>query len=654
MRGLRDLTGRLARLTLVVGKGGVGKTTLAAGLAARLATDGHRTLLLSTDPASALADAIGQSLGSTPHAIARHPGLDAMQLSAAAAREAFLARWRDTIVTIVDRGTYLDLDDIGPLVDAALPGADEVFALLELASLVRPPGAPGAPTGYDRIVVDTAPTGHTLRLLALPETFRGLVALLDAMQDKHRFMVRALTHRYASDRADEFIAEMRSSIEALHRVLTDASLGAAVLVARAEPLVVAESARYAAALAAAHVHVLAVVVNALPVRLQSSEADALAALVGVAPEAEHWTVPRAARPPVGLEEIVDVVGAMRARDATEERGTRSAAWRARRADEHLGVGTRQISTGRTRRASRVPRPVASLLPPPTSLTLIAGKGGVGKTTTSCALAIAAADEGRSVLLVSTDPAPSIADALAQPIVDAECEVSGAPGLVARQFDAGAAFVRFREGYQSRIDALFDGIVGRGMDVAVDRAILRDLLALAPPGIDELYALASLGETLASERFERIVVDPAPTGHLLRLLEMPAVALDWTHRLLRLMLKYKEIAGLGDTAQELLDFARRTRALDALLHDPGRGAVLIVAIDEPLVRAETSRLLASVRQLGIEIAGILWNRGDEQVRPLPSDPPVAQFAARATEPAPVGVAELRRWSAHWAALSPSHG
>src|SRR4029079_3780040 len=121
--------------------------------------------------------------------------------------------------------------------------------------------------------------------------------------------------------------------------------------------------------------------------------------------------------------------------------------------------------------------------------------------------------------------------LDQPIGDAECEVQHARGLFARQMDAGAAFRSFRERYQERIDALFDGLVGVGVDASHDRGILRELLALAPPGIDEMYALATLGDTLEEGRYARIVVDPAPTGHLLRLLEMPTLALEWSHRLM---------------------------------------------------------------------------------------------------------------------------
>src|SRR5262249_11333518 len=154
-------------------------------------------------------------------------------------------------------------------------------------------------------------------------------------------------------------------------------------------------------------------------------------------------------------------------------------------------------------------------------------------------------------------------------------------------------------YRTKIDALFDALVVRGVDVAHDRAILRELLALAPPGIDELFALSVLGDALAEQRFARIVVDPAPTGHLLRLLDMPAIALDWSHRIMRLMLKYREVVGLGETAHDLLDFAKRTRALESLLHDPSRCTVIIAALDEPVVRAEAGRLAGALAARSVD-------------------------------------------------------
>src|SRR5690348_16508087 len=194
-RAVGALLDSLPPLCLVIGKGGVGKTTCAVGLTSRFAARCERTLLVSTDPAGSLGTVLGASLvPGERREIDALRGCEVLQLDSAVARAAFLARWRDTIVTIVDRGTYLDTDDVSGLVDAAFPGADEIFALLAMAELVAGGAhAKHAIHGWDRLVVDTAPTGHTLRLLALPETFDAMVALLEAMQSKHRFMVGALT-----------------------------------------------------------------------------------------------------------------------------------------------------------------------------------------------------------------------------------------------------------------------------------------------------------------------------------------------------------------------------------------------------------------------------------------------------------------------------
>jgi arsenite-transporting ATPase len=221
-------------------------------------------------------------------------------------------------------------------------------------------------------------------------------------------------------------------------------------------------------------------------------------------------------------------------------------------------------------------------------------------------------------------------------------------------DAAAAFDRMRVDYQDRVDALFDGLIGRGIDAAHDRAIIRDLMTLAPPGIDELYALASLGETLSEARFDVIVVDPAPTGHLLRLLEMPSLALDWSHRLLRLMLKYREVVGLGETAGELLAFAKRTRAVRDLLADHGRAGLIVVALDEPLVRGETQRLVTAVAERGVGVIALLWNRTRAMPLPLSLSDAIPQLVSAEVVPPPVGVDALRAWRDAWIPLHPAHG
>jgi len=606
----------LPRTTLILGKGGVGKTTCAAGIASAFAERGQRTLLVSTDPAAALAEVFGAPVSSTAAPVDGATNLHARQLDAAQLRSDFLRQWRDTIAEIVDRGTYLDREDVDGLVDAALPGVDEIFALLALADLLAESGS-----AYDRIIVDTAPTGHTLRLLALPETFRALLSMLDLMQGKHRFMVRALTSRYRRDRADEFLDQMRARIDALRAALTDARALAAIVITRQEPVVVAETERYLEALAALEVRVAAMVVNA-------ATSNHVAELPASVPR--FW-IPDVA-PPKGVRDL----------RATMRKVTTIAptSRRAPRAREHSD--RRRVDPTEVVRA----------------LTIVGGKGGVGKSTVASALAVASTTSlGGTTLLVSTDPAPSIADAFGMSDApwaraDIEAEIDEVPGLVVRQMDATSAFARLRETYQSRIDAVFEALVGRGIDVEADRAILRDLLALAPPGVDEVFALSVLGDALADGRFARIVVDPAPTGHLLRLLEMPGIALDWTHRLLRLMLKYREVVALGESAQDLLDFAERTRALDALLRNPALAGLVIVALDEPIVRAETTRLATVVRERGVDVSAIVWNRVNTPLLPLPATVAARQVCSEEVQPPPVGLSALRAWAKSWRAVSPN--
>jgi arsenite-transporting ATPase len=621
-RGLDRLLDTLPTWVLVGGKGGVGKTTCAGALALRGAERGDATLLLSTDPARSLGDALGVTLGAAPHPLSAHPALHAFQLDATAARDAFLERWREILITIVDRGTYLDRDDIAGLVDAALPGADEAMALLTLLDLERQ-------GSWRHIIVDTAPTGHTLRLLELPRTFSALVALLDVMQEKHRFMVRALTHRYGADAADRFLEEMRAEVDALRATLSDPRRAAMLLVTRPEPVVVAETTRYAASLTAVPLAVAAMVVNAVPPEPDAESMAALQALADASPDLPLFHVPLLHEPPIGMQGLVG--------------------WGDALTEGPPALVRRRRGRGRGR-ASSTPRRVDMPSIPIRPLTIVGGKGGVGKTTVACALGVLAATSDESVLVVSTDPAPSVGDALAIAVGDEPVAVAGADGLFAQQLDAAAAFHRFRERWQARVDALFDSLFRGRLEAAHDRQILRDLLALAPPGSDELYALAALGEMLEEQRHATIIVDPAPTGHLLRLLEMPALGLEWSHRLLRLMLKYRAISGLGDASAELLAFAKRTRALIAMLGDGARSTLLLVALDEPLVRRETERLVAEARSRGARVGGVVWNRvAPGSVLPLPVLPHVPQFEAPVATPPPRGVAALREWSVAWRVL-----
>ena len=397
--------------------------------------------------------------------------------------------------------------------------------------------------------------GHTLRLLALPETFRALLSMLDSMQEKHRFMVRALTHRYRARSRRRFLDDMRSRVDALRAVLAD---GASARRGRRHARRAGRRRRDAA-------------LRRRPARAARSRRRGrrrtLPTRRAIACRARRW-----------IDAVDSALPRFRSSDAPAARRRANArGHRTRRASHAGATAARAIRRDRdvwhaaTRRRTLDPRSLRTL-------TIVGGKGGVGKSTV--ALRARHRRRGRRrapVLLVSTDPAPSIADALGEP------DATGRAATSRTTLDRRARTRRAADGCGRGVRA-----TARRVSVAHRRAVRRARRprrrrrarprdSARPPRARaagrrrSVRALRRSATRSPSDDIARIVVDPAPTGHLLRLLEMPAIALDWTHRLMRLMLKYRDVVGLGDTARELLDFAKRTRALDALLARPRRDA-----------------------------------------------------------------------------------
>jgi arsenite-transporting ATPase len=273
-------------------------------------------------------------------------------------------------------------------------------------------------------------------------------------------------------------------------------------------------------------------------------------------------------------------------------------------------------------------------------------------------------------LLSADPAHSLGDVLGVPLGDDERPVAGAPaGLRARELDAERALARTRDRYRRAVEDTFDSLLrGSRFDVAYDRQALHGLMDLAPPGLDELFAVLSIVEGLLEREppVDVVVLDTAPTGHALRLLEMPATALAWVHALLAILLKYREVVGLGEIAAELVATARRLRELSALLTDPARARVAAVTRAAALPRCETERLLARLRRRRIAVPAVIVNArtigGCARCRRAVRDERSQLAALRrrrgtgrarwsmistpAVAPPPRGVAALERWTRAW--------
>ncbi|HVF58941.1 MAG TPA: ArsA family ATPase [Thermoanaerobaculia bacterium] len=312
-------------------------------------------------------------------------------------------------------------------------------------------------------------------------------------------------------------------------------------------------------------------------------------------------------------------------------------------------------------ASPYPEILSFLAPPGTRLLLFAGKGGTGKTTcaAAAALLLAERDPARPVLLLSTDPAHSLADVLGTPLDDSECPVPGAPpNLRARELDAPARYRSWRRRLQGGLDELL------GAELALDRAVVEGLLEVDPPGLDELVAILDLADLAEGDGERLVVLDTAPTGHALRLLEMPALALAWDHALLAILLKYREVLGLGELAAELVELARGLKRLQAVLTDPARTRCVAVARAAELPRRETGRLLAALAGIGVAAPIVLVNALTPRAgcarcrraaaaerrqlaalgRELPAG--AAMIRAPAAFPPPRGAAPLAAWGRSW--------
>ncbi|MBI2205213.1 MAG: ArsA family ATPase [Candidatus Rokubacteria bacterium] len=644
------------------GKGGVGKTTCAAGAAIVAAERRHRVLVVSTDPAHSLGDALGVRLGAAPRRIPVRGELRAAELDADRALVAWMKMRRPMLGTIAERGTYLDREDIGRFLGLSLPGVDELIGLLALSQLAgdRP---------YDDVVVDTAPTGHTLRLLEMPDTLRRIASVLDDMQAKHRFLAASLGGGHRTDAADRLIDEIARDGKALAGLLRDPARCAFAWVLVPERLALEEARDGVRHLDEAGIRVAEIVVNRVTAPTPGCPLCAARA------ETEAQVV----------DEIVAAFGDRVVRflpaEEREPRGIVALRRLGRRLAGRAARPTRRRGRRRPGRApvtpptATVPAWLDALVPPGVRLCLVGGKGGVGKSTSAAAIALAIArrDPQHRVLLLSTDPAHSLGDVFGARVGDDETRIPGAPdNLRVREHDANRAWERRRDRYRDAVDRAFTTVLRRGgVDVTFDRTVVRELLELAPPGLDELFGLLAVVHALfrGEQPWDTVVVDTAPTGHTLRLLRMPGTALEWVQALLATILKYRAVIGLGDFAADLVDVSRDLRRLDEVLSDPARTRFIVVTRAAELPRRETERLLDSLRRLDVPAPVIVVNavtraRGLDgrrsacrrcaqaarvearEIRALRRGRRAHVFTAPLVAPPPAGVAGLEAWSPSW--------
>ena len=242
------------RILLFTGKGGVGKTTVAAATAARAAEHGLRTIICSTDPAHSLADAFDAPLGDRPTPIAH--GLSGQQLNA---RVRFEEAWDDVRTYLVDVLDWAGADAVESEELAVIPGLDEVFALADIKEF--------ATSGdYDLVVVDCAPTAETIRLLSLPDVLGWYMDRMFDTQRRLTKLTRPILQRVsglpiAGDGVFGAVRRFYDRLDGVRELLTDGDITSARLVVNPERLVIAEARRTFTYLSLFGYHVDAVIAN---------------------------------------------------------------------------------------------------------------------------------------------------------------------------------------------------------------------------------------------------------------------------------------------------------------------------------------------------------------------------------------------------------
>jgi arsenite-transporting ATPase len=581
------------QLAMFSGKGGVGKTTLSCAFARQWAQQfpTERILLISTDPAHSLGDVLQMPVTDTPRPATDLANLQVRALDASALLETFKQAYGHALELLVERGSVVEGADLAPVWDLDWPGLDELMGILEIQRLLRDADA-------DRVVVDMAPSGHALNLFELMDFLDQFLGALALFQEKHRVVSQRFTGTYTPDEADAFLAAMNADLAAGRQLLQDAARTTCLIVAIAEPMSWLETRRFLEALTQLSIPVGGIIVNHL---LDKPRADVergdrrleqqeiLTRYFEIAGSLPVFAVPEQEQEPVGhlaLDRLMAaVVPAPRMANLVAEQ------------DEGIRLYPPPI-----------PPLCADFISAGRRLILVGGKGGVGKTTVAAAIAWAMADRHpeHRVLVISIDPAHSLGDALGYPLGHRLTAIR--ENLMAQEVDATQVLDQFREEYLWELAAMISGDQeNEGLQLAYGPQAWRQIAAQALPGIDEMLALLTVMERLESQEQDLIILDTAPTGHLLRFLEMPSALSDWLAWIFKLWLKYQNVVGHTEFMGRLRTLRQRVVQAQKKLKDSQHTEFIGVLQAQEAIAAETRRLTAALERLGVAQPYLIHNR-----------------------------------------------
>ncbi len=448
------------RHVFFTGKGGVGKTSLSCATGLHLAESGKRVLIVSTDPASNLDEVLGANLGSTPTKIPGTDSLFALNIDPNAAASAY----REKMV-----GPYR-----GILPDAAIQSMEEQFSgacTVEIAAFdefSRLLGDPESTANFDHVIFDTAPTGHTLRLLTLPSAWDEFIA--------------SSTGGASCLGPLAGLEKQKALYSSTVKRLSDPKLTTVVLVARPEASSLREAERTRGELSELGIENIRLAINGIfsaalkgddiAEAMERRAQDALSSMpagISALPATRTQFLPMGT---VGLEALRSMGSSVRIAPSPGQKP-----------DISLPPGLEPL--------------IEEIRKNGHGVIMTMGKGGVGKTTVAAAIAVRLARLGHPVILTTTDPAAHVNDAVGESI----------PNLQVTRIDPDLEVKRYA-----------DEVLGKAA-----RNLDRDALALLEedlrsPCTEEIAVFRAFAQTVDRARNGYVVLDTAPTGHTILLLD----------------------------------------------------------------------------------------------------------------------------------------
>ena len=543
------------------GKGGVGKTSMACTQAVRLAEEGKRTLIVTTDPASNLADVFEQAIGHQITPIQGMPNLWAMEIDPDKATHEYIDRAMEPIRAAFPPQIVQVMEE-----QMSGPCTAEVAAFDRFTDFLEAPAKDDI--AFDVVIFDTAPTGHTIRLLELPAEWSQSIDAASAGSGQ-TCLGPAAAIQDAKHKYERALAAMRKSDQTTF-----------IFVLHPEGISIKETRRAIGELSKLGIQNYRLIINSI-IPLEAAQNELFAA--------------RAKMQVQYLAQIDTVLPYLKQRMpmlSGEIKGVK----RLRQVAKIFFDGS---SASKTFKAESVEPQMATLATPLADLrkriqpnghrrtVFFAGKGGVGKTVASCITAVWLARQGYKTLLLTTDPAAHLGDVLDTPVGDEIAPVNGQANLWAVKIDAKAA----AETYKDRI---LEDARRRGRP---ESAIATMEEELNSPCTEEMAAFDKFIEYASQDVFQVVVFDTAPTGHTLRLLELPV---DWSKQL-----DVKIFASVETTAADDVAKQRFGKVIE-MMRDPEQSTFAFVMYPEATPILEAWRAAHELGTVGIHPGLVVAN------------------------------------------------